>query len=164
MTGSSAETVRETYRLALQQSLQKKLKTQKDWDRYVAIASQSAERVDQENAAYRRDLMARLAEARAVVLREHEARHLTLKPPMGAESSRPLSADAVEYLAGERVRIDHAQRLTAIRKDEIHALKEMREDIRKRDAQSQSVEHRRGQAKEAFALTQQTSHHQRSRS
>jgi len=164
VTTAASEAVRETYRLALQQRLQRTLKTQAEWDRFVGIAKGAAERIDLENASFRSDYQSRLEDARTTVLREHEARHLTYPPPEGAEPVEPLSPDRLDLVAAQRVRSDHAARLRVIREDETDQYNAMREDLRvaRQQRRTQALSHQTDRAKEAFNLPRRTPSRQQS--
>lgn len=156
MTSETARALNESYRLALQQTIQKVLKTQPEWDRFTGIARMAAERIDAENIAYRDDYQTRLTKAREVVLREQSGLDVIHPTPTGMSVSRkPPTPEQIERLAEARVRHDHDQRLAAIRKDEVNQYKSLRDDLRDRDQrQSQARELRQNHARDAFRITQ----------
>ncbi len=160
MSLSIEYTVRETHRVALQENLKRKLKTQAEFDRYGAIARDAAQRIDQEKDAYRADYSKRLSTAHEVVLREQTARHLEHPKPDWAVDAPP-SADRLEILARNRVQADHEQRIAAIRTDEVDQYKALRNDCQSRAAREiQARDLRQDHAKEAFATANQISPHE----
>ncbi|MEL7444326.1 MAG: hypothetical protein AAGK02_00760 [Pseudomonadota bacterium] len=154
---STAEAVQEMHRVALQQTLTRALKTDRDWAQFNAIARGAATRVDAEKADFRHDYQVRLAEARQAVLREQNTRALELRAP-GGSTPAPPSPEKIDVLATNRVQADHERRIAAIRQDEVDAYRGLGADIKARDAeQARARETRSGHARDAFNLTNQIS-------
>lgn len=146
--------VREIFRRAVQQDLTRSLRTNADWDRFTDIASETARRVNAETEAFQRDYGQRLAEARQIILREENGIALDQPLPPGTEPQSDKTE--LDRKADARVRHDHARRLAAIQADETDQYRTLRKSIRARNA-------RQGQARDAFALTQQHPDLKRSR-
>ncbi len=150
MSLSPYDAVRETYRLALQHSLQRALVTQKDWEQYLKIAHEAATRTDQENTSFQQDYKHRLVEAYDVILREQNARKLNHPKPSWAVDT-PLSNERLNLMARNRVQADHDARLLMIRTDEMDQYQDLSKDLAARaNIRSQARDQRKDQAKEAF--------------
>ncbi len=161
MTLSTEQQVREGYRLALQESLRRNLKTKDDFQAFGKILKEGAERYDAEKQDFRTDYQARLREAHEVILRAHTG-HILVHPKPKWAIDKPPSPEKVDLLARNRVQADHEARLVAIRQDEVDQCKVLRRDIRQRDDRTAQVQDRnQGRAKEAFNLTNQISRHER---
>lgn len=160
MNLSTADTVNEVYRVALQQSLTRKLKTEPEWTRFTTIARETAGRIDAEKSAFREDYQSRLSQARQIILREHSRTQLNLPPPGGTQSTPP-SAEKLDILAMNRVQGDHERRITAIQRDEIDAYQMLDTDVRTREArQAHARETRSGELRDRFNMTNQISPHE----
>ena len=160
MSLSTEEAVRETYRVALRETLKKDLKTPQEFERFVGIEREGAERFDAEKDAFREDYQLRLADAREVILREHNARTLDHPKPTWADDQLP-SSEKVDLLARNRVQADHDKRLAAIRTDETDQYRSLRDECRARatrEAHARDV--RQDHAKEAFTTSNQLSPHE----
>ncbi|SCZ72679.1 hypothetical protein SAMN04488118_1158 [Epibacterium ulvae] len=156
MSLSPYDAVRETYRLAFQQSLQRDLVTQKDWEQYLGIAHEAATRTDQENTSFQQDYKHRLIEAYDVILREQNARKLNHPKPSWAVNTpledTTLSNERLNLMARNRVQADHDARLLMIRTDEMDQYQGLSKDLAARaKIRSQARDQRKDQAKEAFA-------------
>ena len=147
MTLSTSEAVRETYRLALQQEITRSLKTKPDWDRFLTIAKESRERIEAEQTAYRDEYTRRLADARAIVLRERTGLHYDQPKPPGAPD--PLDKDNIYEAAHARVEQDHARRLNVIKDDELSQYQDLSADLQRRSQQ-------KGRAHDAFTMASPT--------
>ncbi len=153
MTLSTNETVRETYRLALQQEITLKLKARPDWDRYLAIAKDGRDRLEAEQTSYRDDYTQRLADARAIVLRERTGLHYDQpKPPGGPD---PFDKDNIDAVATLRVQHDHSRRVSSIIEDEIDGYRTMRAELVSRDQKQGLARDRFNQASPNRTRTQQ---------
>lgn len=159
---SPEEAVRETYRLALEDSLRKVLKTETEFDQYGTIQTEAAHRIDAEKDAFRANYHQRLAEAREVVMREHTSRTLDYPKPDWAEDIAP-SADKVDLLARNRAQADHDARILAIRVDQTDQYSDLRQACKDRSTREKheraghARDIRKDHAKNAFNLTNQTS-------
>ncbi len=132
MSLSTTETVGDVFKRALQDHLQKSLRTGEDWDRYKSILRDTDARLMSEQVAYKRDFSQRMAEAKQVILREESGVRLDQPLPPGAQ--RYSDADALDRKAGIRVQQDHDRRVAAIKKDELDAYRALTAEIRQREA------------------------------
>ncbi|OIQ26168.1 MAG: hypothetical protein BM562_16640 [Alphaproteobacteria bacterium MedPE-SWcel] len=132
MSLSTTETVGDVFKRALQDHLQKSLRTGEDWDRYKAILRDTDARLMSEQVAYKRDFSQRMAEAKQVILREESGVRLDQPLPPGAQ--KHSDADALDRKAGIRVQQDHDRRVAAIKKDELDAYRSLTAEIRQREA------------------------------
>lgn len=130
MSLSTTEAVRETYRMALQQEVSRGLRSERDWKRFLAITKEGRDRYEAEKADYRENYTRRLADARAVVLRERTGVHLDQPRPEGAPD--PLDKDNVDIQAKARIDRDHHRRVASIIEDEIGAYRELAAELQRR--------------------------------
>ena len=143
MSLSTGDTVREVFRSAVREDLQKHLKTGEDRDQVNAILRETDARLMKEQASYTRDYTRRIAEAKEIILREENGVRLDQPLPPGAE--RHSTADELQRKADVRVRRDHDQRCAVIKSDELARFKSLSEDIHARD--SPDLEHSFTQAR-----------------
>jgi hypothetical protein len=131
MSLSTQEALRDAYRSAVREHLQRSLRTGEDWDRFNAIQGEAEERLKTENEAYRRDYPARLAEAKQIILREEHGVRLDHPLPPGA--MKHADANTLHQKADTRVQRDHQRRCAAIREDAHARYVDLTDDIRQRD-------------------------------
>lgn len=124
--------VQEVFARALQDHLQKTLRTGEDWDRFNALRRATDARIMAEQTALKREFPQRMAEAKQMILREENG--LRLDQPLPPWAERHSTADALDRKAGERVRQDHDRRISAIKRDEHAAFRDLAANIRARDA------------------------------
>lgn len=132
MSLSTTARVRDVFGRALQDHLQKSLRTGEDWDRFKAIERETDARLMSEQTAYKRDFTQRVAEARQMILREES--DVRLDQPLPPWAKKHSDADALDHKAELRVRQDHDRRIAAIKKDELDAFRDLSAQIRTRDA------------------------------
>lgn len=132
MTRDLDKDIQEVFSRALQDHLQKTLRTGADWDRFNALRRATDARIMAAQTAYKREFTQRMAEARQTILREESGRRLDQPLPPGAEPHS--GSEALDRKAGERVRQDHDRRIGAIRKDELAAFRDLAAEIRARNA------------------------------
>lgn len=132
MSLSTDDIVQTAFKNAVQEHLQKNLRTGEDWDRFKAIQREIDARLMTEQAAYKRDFSQRMAEAKQLLLREENG--LRLDEPLPSWAERHSSADGLDRKAGERVEQDHDRRIASIKRDEIDAFRDLTAEIRARDA------------------------------
>ena len=95
------------------------------------IRREADARLMEEQAAFKRDYTARLAEAKEIILREENGVHLDQPLPPGVQTRS--SAEALEHKADARVRRDHARREAAIKRDATDHYVDLAAEIRARD-------------------------------
>lgn len=154
---ATEETVRETYRVAVQENLKNYLKTPQEFDRYISIVKVAAERIDAERAASQTDHTSRLAEAREVILREYTGHMLDHSKPDWAADQLP-SAEKIDLLARNRVQADHEKRIATIRVDEVDQYRALKSECRERAARADHAHQvRKDHAQDAFTTANQLS-------
>ncbi|WP_299825293.1 hypothetical protein [uncultured Roseobacter sp.] len=132
---STSENVQGIFARAVQDHLQKSLRTGNDWDRFKVIRRETDARLMAEQTAYKRDFTQRMAEAKQIILREESG--VRLDQPLPPWADKHSDADALDRKAGERVRHDHDRRIGAIKKDELDAFRNLTAEIRAREAPAQ---------------------------
>ena len=137
MSLSTTDAVSEIFARAVQDHLQKALRTSADWDRFNAIKRETDARLMVEQAAYAREFTDRMAEAKQILLREETGVRLDQPLPPGAEAHSSLRD--LDRKAGERVRQDYDRRIRASKRDETDAFQDLTVEIRARDAPSQQL-------------------------
>jgi hypothetical protein len=135
MSSSTTDAVREVYRRAVQEHLQKSLRTPEDWDRFKAIKREEDARLMQEQAAFKRDYTQRMAEAKQMILREEHG--VALDHPLPSWAEKQSDAERLTEKAHARVTVDHSRRTSAIRRDSTDAYTDLTAEIRARDAPAQ---------------------------
>lgn len=136
MSLATTDAVRGVFQRAVQEHLQKVLRTSDDWDRFNAIRRETDDRLTAEDTAFALDFSQRMAEAKEIILREENG--VRLDQPLPPWAERHSDADGLDRKAGERVRLDHQRRCAAITKDEMHAFRDLTAEIRARDAPTQA--------------------------
>lgn len=129
---STQEAIYEEFRNATRDHLMKNLKHDGDWGRFNEIENIAAERIAQENQEWQQSYHSRLAEARQIVLRETHGN--ILEPPKREGIDAIPDRKTLDAKADQRIRIDHDQRLAAIKLDELNHYQELRHVIQYRDA------------------------------
>lgn len=132
MSLSTTEAVRETFRRASREALQKSLRTPEDWDRYIAHSAEASDRLVAEERSFARDYRARLAEAKEAILREEHGVRLDQPLPPGVAPTS--DAQTLTRKADARVHRDHQRRRAAILQDELDGYRDLTAEIRARDA------------------------------
>lgn len=161
MNLSTEEAVKETYRVALQETLKKDLKTDQEFGRYQQILTEAAERVDAEKDDFRENYQTRLSEAQEVILREQTALALNHPRPPNVPPPRPPSPEKITLLVRERVQADHEARIAAIRKDQVDQYRDLQQSCRERaEREAHARDVRLGHAKQAFTTANQISPHE----
>lgn len=131
MTTETQSVVRAAYERALQEHLQKNLRTGADWDSFNMIRRDLDARLMTEQAAFKRDYSQRLADAKQIILREEN--RVGLDKPLPPWVDKHSNAEALLAKADTRVRADHARREATIRRDANDAYLALSADIRARD-------------------------------
>lgn len=131
MSLDTTEAIMEEFRSATREHLAKHLRHDADWARFRKIESEANQRLTQEEAEWRRDYHARLAEARQIILRETHGNLLEQPKPEGIEDIP--DRQALDVKADQRIRQDHQRRLAAIKQDEIDRYQALRDTLRARD-------------------------------
>lgn len=129
------ESLQDAFRRAVRERLQKSLRTGEDWDRFKAIERETDARLMTEQAAFKRDYVLRLAEAKEIILREENGIRLDLPVPPWVE--KHSDAEQLDQKARTRVQEDHQRRIGVIKKDALHAYQDLTAEIRARDAPEQ---------------------------
>lgn len=132
MTTDTQSLVRAAYEKAVQEHLQKNLRTGADWDRFNTIKRERDARLMTEQAAFKRDYTQRLADAKQIILREENS--IGLDKPLPTWVDAHADAEALQAKADTRVRADHARRQAVIQRDANDAYLALSADIRARDA------------------------------
>lgn len=132
MTTETQSVVRAAYERALQEHLQKNLRTGADWDRFNTIKRERDARLMTEQAAFKRDYTQRLSDAKQIILREENS--VGLDQPLPPWVDAHSNAEALQSKAETRVRADHARREAVIQRDTNDAYLALSADIRARDA------------------------------
>ncbi|WP_299587654.1 hypothetical protein [uncultured Tateyamaria sp.] len=132
MSLSTTEAVRAVFENAVQAYLQKSLRTSEDWDRFNGIQREIDARKMQEQAAFKREVSERIAEAKQVILREEYG--VALDRPLPPWAHKQSNAEELEHKARNRVQVDHTRRIKAIERDGSDAFVELAAEIRARDA------------------------------
>ncbi|WP_299283284.1 hypothetical protein [uncultured Tateyamaria sp.] len=135
MSLSTTDAVRGVFERAVQEHLQRALRTPEDWDRFKGIQRETDARVMQEQTAFKRDATQRMAEAKQMILREEHS--VALDRPLPPWAHKQYDADALDRKAHARVQSDHDRRIKAIRRDGTDAFTDLAADIRARDAPAQ---------------------------
>ncbi|GFE50530.1 hypothetical protein So717_22830 [Roseobacter cerasinus] len=157
---STEDAVRETHRLALEGNLRKSLRTKDEFARFKEIAEEAAERIDAEKDAFRSTYHQRVIEATEAVLREHNQRTLNHPKPSWA-IDEPPSADKIDLFARNRVQADHEARIAAIRVDQTHQYRKLRDACHAREnAPTRTQDRNHGRARNAFQTANQISRHE----
>lgn len=132
MTSNTQQGVGTAYERAVQEHLQKNLRTGGDWDRFNTIKRERDARLMTEQAAFKRDYTQRLADAKQIILREENS--VGLDRPLPTWVDAHSDAEALQAKADTRVRADHARREAAIQRDANDAYLTLAAEIRARDA------------------------------
>lgn len=132
MSLSTTDAVNAVFKNAVQEHLQKSLRTGEDWDRFKDIQRETDARLMQEQSAYKYEFPQRMAEAKEIILREQHSVRLDQPLPPGVDAQS--NATDLDRIAGERVKHDHDHRLAIIKKDEFDHFRDLTADIRDRDA------------------------------
>ena len=131
------ESLQDVFKRAVRERLQKALRTGEDWDQFKAIEREADARLMTEQAAYKRDYLLRLAEAKEIILREENGVRLDLPVPPWVE--KHSNAEQLDQKARARVQQDHQRRIGAIEKDALHAYQDLAAETRARDAPEQQT-------------------------
>ena len=131
MSNATEDRVRAAYERAVQEHLQKCLRTAEDWDRYNAIVAETQDRLANADTSFAWDFEARMAEARQIVLREEHGLAFDQPLPPGID---PRSPPEIETQAEARVYRDHERRKAAIQSDATDTYVDLTAELRARDA------------------------------
>lgn len=132
MTSDTQKGVRAAYEHAVQQHLQKNLRTGGDWDRFNTIKRERDARLMTEQSAFKCDYTQRIADAKQIILREENS--VGLDKPLPTWVDAHSDTEALQSKADTRVRTDHARREAVIQRDANDAYMALSADIRARDA------------------------------
>ncbi|MGH1356520.1 MAG: hypothetical protein ACRBBS_15755 [Thalassovita sp.] len=97
MTTETQSVVRAAYERALQEHLQKNLRTSADWDRFNTIKRERDAPLMIEQAAFKRDYMQRLSDAKQIILREENG--VSLDQPLPPWVDAHSNAEALQSKA-----------------------------------------------------------------
>ncbi len=97
MTTETQSVVRAAYERALQEHLQKNLRTSADWDRFNTIKRERDAPLMIEQAAFKRDYIQRLSDAKQIILREENG--VSLDQPLPPWVDAHSNAEALQSKA-----------------------------------------------------------------